>query len=49
MRNHSLNHGEPEALLGMVDAYLRLNPQDDEVREARRRVADADPIRRHKM
>lgn len=43
MRNHSPNHGEPEALLGVVDAYLRLNPQDDEVREARRRVADVDP------
>ena len=43
MRNHAPNHGEPEALLGVVDAYLRLNPHDDEVREARRRVAEADP------
>ena len=43
MRNHSPNHGEPEALLGVVDAYLRLNPQDDEVREARRRVAGRRP------
>jgi hypothetical protein len=38
MRNHSPGHGGPEALLEVVDAYLRLNPQDDEVREGRERL-----------
>jgi hypothetical protein len=38
MRNHSPGHGESAALLEVVDAYLRLNPQDDEVREGRERL-----------
>ena len=38
MRNHSPGHGEPAALLEVVDAYLRLNPQDEEVRESRERL-----------
>lgn len=42
MRNHDPNHAEPAALLGVVDAYLRLNPEDSEVREALRKVAEAD-------
>jgi hypothetical protein len=41
MRNHSPGHGGPEALLEVVDAYLRLNPQDDEVREGRERLMGA--------
>jgi hypothetical protein len=38
MRNHSPGHGGPEALLEVVDAYLRLNPHDEEVRESRERL-----------
>jgi hypothetical protein len=38
MRNHSPGHAEPRALLQVVDAYLRLNPQDAEVLEARDRL-----------
>jgi hypothetical protein len=38
MRNHSPGHGEPAALLEVVDAYLRLNPHDEEVRESRERL-----------
>jgi hypothetical protein len=38
MGNHSPGHGEPAALLEVVDAYLRLNPHDDEVRDARERL-----------
>jgi hypothetical protein len=38
MRNHSPGHGEPGELLEVVDAYLRLKPRDDEVREARERL-----------
>jgi len=41
MRNHSPGHGEPRPLLEVVDAYLRLNPRDDEVREARQRLIGA--------
>jgi len=35
LRNHSPNQGSPTALLDVVDAYLRLDPDDTEVREAR--------------
>ena len=42
MGNHSPGHGEPEALLEVVDAYLRLNPHDEEVREGRERLVGAD-------
>jgi hypothetical protein len=38
MRSHSPGHGEPAALLEVVDAYLRLNPHDEEVREGRKRL-----------
>jgi hypothetical protein len=38
MQNHSPSHAEPRALLQVVDAYLRLNPQDAEVLEARDRL-----------
>jgi hypothetical protein len=38
MRNHSPGHGESAALLEVVDAYLRLNPHDEEVRESRGRL-----------
>jgi hypothetical protein len=34
-------HGGPEALLEVVDAYLRLNPRDDEIREGRERLMGA--------
>jgi len=44
MRNHSPGHGEPEALLEVVDAYLRLNPHDEEVREGRERLVGADEM-----
>ncbi len=37
MGSHGPGRGEPAALLE-VDAYLRLNPQDDEVREGRERL-----------
>jgi hypothetical protein len=38
MGTHSPGRGEPEAPLEVVDAYLKLNPHDDDVREARDRV-----------
>jgi hypothetical protein len=38
IRNHSPDHGESAALLEVVDAYLRLNPHDEEVRESRERL-----------
>ncbi len=38
MGNHSTGRGDPVALLEVVDAYLRLNPQDAEVSEARERL-----------
>jgi hypothetical protein len=41
MGNHSPDHDEPEALLEVVDAYLRLNPHDEEVREGRERLVGA--------
>ncbi len=34
MRNHRPGHGDPLALLEVVETYLRLNPRDEEVREA---------------
>ena len=42
MGSHSPGRSEPAALLEVVDAYLRLNPQDDEVREARERLVGTD-------
>ena len=42
MRNHSPGYGEPVALVEVVDAYLRLNPQDAEMRRARERLMGAD-------
>jgi hypothetical protein len=44
MGNHSPDHGEPAALLEVVDAYLRLNPHDEEVREGRERLVGADEM-----
>jgi hypothetical protein len=41
MGNHSPGHGGPEALLEVVDAYLRLNPRDEEIREGRERLMGA--------
>ena len=38
MGSHSPGRGEPAALLEVVDAYLRLNPRDDEVGEGRERL-----------
>ena len=38
IRNHSPDHGESAALLEVVDAYLRLNPHDEEVRQSRDRL-----------
>ena len=38
MGNHRPGYGDPVALLEVVDAYLRLNPQDGEVLEARERL-----------
>ena len=37
MGSHSPGSGEPAALQYVVDAYLRLNRHDDEVREVRER------------
>ena len=43
MRNHSPGHdAESVALLQVVDAYLRLNPHDAEVLEARERLLDVE-------
>ena len=44
MRNHCSGQGEPRALLEVVDAYLRLNPQDAEVLEARDRLLGAEEV-----
>ena len=41
MGNHGHGHGGPEALLEVVDAYLRLNPRDEEIREGRERLMGA--------
>ncbi len=41
LRNHHPGGGSPTALLDVVDDYLRLDPDDAEVREAR------DSLRRH--
>ena len=41
MGNHSHGHGGPKALLEVVDAYLKLNPRDDEIREGRERLMGA--------
>jgi hypothetical protein len=38
MRNHSPGHGQTTALLEVVEAYLRLNPHDEEVRGGRERL-----------
>ena len=38
MGNQATGHGDPTALLEVVDAYLRLNPGDTEVLEARERL-----------
>ncbi len=41
MGNHRPRSGDdPAALLEVADAYLRLNPQDDEVLRARERLVD---------
>jgi hypothetical protein len=39
MANHRPDGCDPTALLEVVDAYLRLNPLDEEVMEARERLA----------
>ncbi|CAA9381985.1 MAG: hypothetical protein AVDCRST_MAG03-16 [uncultured Rubrobacteraceae bacterium] len=38
MGNHDPGRGDPTALLEVVDAYLRLNPLDEEVLGARERL-----------
>ena len=38
MANHSPGRGELATLLEVVDAYLRLNPHDEEVRKAQERL-----------
>ena len=42
MGNHGPGRGDPTALLEAADAYLRLNPRDDEVAAARERLAGED-------
>ncbi len=37
MGNHGPGRGDPTALLEVAEAYLRLNPRDDEVAAARER------------
>ena len=45
MANHDPGRGDPTALLEVVDAYLRLNPLDEEVLEARERlVGEGRPV-----
>ncbi len=45
MGNHATGSGDPTALLEVVDAYLRLNPQDAEVLRARERlVGEGRPV-----
>ena len=43
MNNHDPGRGDPVALLEVVDAYLRLNPQDVEVAAARERLVGEGP------
>ena len=43
MNNHDSGRGDPVALLEVVDAYLRLNPQDVEVAAARERLVGEGP------
>ena len=43
--NHATGRGDPTALLEVVDAYLRLNPLDDEVLEAREELRRGFPAR----
>lgn len=38
LRNHATGVGMPTALLEVADAYLRMNPDDAEVRAARDRL-----------
>jgi hypothetical protein len=38
MGSHSPGRGELATLLEVVDAYLRLNPHDEEVRKAQERL-----------
>ncbi|MDP9437879.1 MAG: hypothetical protein M3P49_03905 [Actinomycetota bacterium] len=43
--SHGPGYGDPVALLEVVDAYLRLNPQDTEVLGARERlVGEVRPV-----
>jgi hypothetical protein len=49
MRNHCSGQGEPRALLEVVDVYLRLNPKDAEVREARERLLGVEEESRYTM
>ena len=45
LTSHGPGRGDPTALLEVVDAYLRLNPQDGEVLEARERlVGEGRPV-----
>ena len=45
MGNQDPGRGDPTALLEVVDAYLRLNPQDGEVLRARERlVGEGRPV-----
>ena len=45
MVNHRPGRGDPAALLEVVDAYMRLNPQDAEVAAARERlVGEGRPV-----
>ena len=43
MNNHDPGRGDPVALLEVVDAYLRLNPQDVGVAAARERLVGEGP------
>ncbi len=40
MRNRAQGAPEPEALMRLADDYLRLNPEDEEVRRVRDRLRD---------
>ena len=42
MGNHVTGRGDPTTLLEVVDAYLRLNPLDEEVLEAREQLVGED-------
>ncbi len=39
LRNHHPSHGTPADLVELADRYLRLNPEDSEVKTVRDRLA----------